>query len=47
MGTRFNQCEVILNNLEKAKKLFFVANRKSEGRIFGSKDPKYRNLIRE
>ncbi|MCT4618355.1 MAG: hypothetical protein N4A62_03090 [Marinisporobacter sp.] len=33
-------------NLEKAKELFFVANLKSEGRIFGSKDPKYINLIK-
>jgi hypothetical protein len=33
-------------NLGKAKEMFFVANLKSKGRIFGSKDPKYVKLIK-
>ena len=34
-------------NLGKAKEMFFVANLKSKGRIFGSKDPKYIKLIKK
>ncbi|MCY6355881.1 hypothetical protein [Clostridium sp. ZS2-4] len=33
-------------NLEKAKELFFVANLKSDGRIFENKDFKYIKLIK-
>ncbi|NPC92334.1 hypothetical protein HOO54_08885 [Bacillus sp. WMMC1349] len=36
-----------LQRFDKAKELFFVANKKSEGRMFEDEDPKYLKLIKK